>query len=620
MNRSSSNLRPAPFQGELRRRAPVRPVRPSPRPPRPQSKPTLRGVRATSVLTAFSEFPESVLKALRSGLESTAIRLAVTFGFRDETRLTSLVFYARHPERGGRPIQKGEPGFQALSREWLDIRDRLVRPVLAGGSVTPPGPTPGPTPVSPGSFQLVPVESPGGRRIQDKRDPSPADVVKVPRAGGGTVPLHRLAAQALDAMIRAARAEGIAAPLLMPVSGYRSKAQQEKLWQNALAKAGGNAKEARKWVAPPGGSAHQSGRAVDLNLGSGISSRNVTAMRQTAAWQWLARNAVRFGFYPYETEPWHWEYNPPAVQGESGELAEEISFADLPASVFKALQSGLESTALRLAATFGFRDETRLASLVFYARHPERGGQLLQKNEPGFPALRREWMDIRDRLVRPILNGAAPSSPRPGAPSTGDISSTAVTGQEYGGKWRSQRPPGLPATARQTSAPGAAVPWIEQIARTHGLGDVFVRTVRHLAETESGARFGLPANIFDARAADQRPPGKKLITAWGAFQFNRDAWRALPGVSAAAFPWDSTPREELSRPIDRYARLYRDVIAAGGSPVDAARGIRLWHKTPGGFRAYVKTGRSSGFGAAWQQVSADRRQIIDRRLGESGIH
>jgi hypothetical protein len=298
----------------------------------------------------------------------------------------------------------------------------------------------------------------------------------------------------------------------------------------------------------------------------------------------------------------------------------QTAFSELPSSVFKALRSGLESTAIRLAVTFGFRDEARLASLVFYARHPERDGQPIQKNEPGFKALSQEWLDIRDRLVRPILSGTAPSTPSPGAPSTGDISYTVVPGREYGPKWNLQRlPPGLPSTARRTSAAGAALPWIDQIAGAHGLGDVFVRTVRHLAETESGACFGLPAHTFDARPPAQRPAGKGLITAWGAFQFNRDAWRSLPGVSKTAFPWDSTPREELARPIERYSRLYRDVIAAGGSPFDAARGIRLWHKTPAGFRAYVKTGRSSGFETAWQQVSAKRRQIIDARLRESGI-
>lgn len=98
--------------------------------------------RRAPAQTATSEFPEAVLKALRSGLESTAIKLAVVFGFRDESRLASLVFYARHPERGGQPIQKSEPGFKALSQEWLDIRDRLVRPALSG--VAPaPGPSGG---------------------------------------------------------------------------------------------------------------------------------------------------------------------------------------------------------------------------------------------------------------------------------------------------------------------------------------------------------------------------------------------------------------------------------------------------------------------------------------------
>jgi LAS superfamily LD-carboxypeptidase LdcB len=34
-------------------------------------------------------------------------------------------------------------------------------------------------------------------------------------------------------------------------------------------------------------------------------------MRDTAAYHWLVANAATFGFYPYDVEPWHWEYNPP---------------------------------------------------------------------------------------------------------------------------------------------------------------------------------------------------------------------------------------------------------------------------------------------------------------------
>lgn len=87
-----------------------------------------------------SGFPNSILEALRKGLESVAVKLAVTFGYRDEITLTNIVFFARHPERSGRKLLKGEPGFENLSREWLDIRNLLVRPALKQLSQTPSQP------------------------------------------------------------------------------------------------------------------------------------------------------------------------------------------------------------------------------------------------------------------------------------------------------------------------------------------------------------------------------------------------------------------------------------------------------------------------------------------------
>jgi hypothetical protein len=88
---------------------------------------------------SFFGFPEAVLKALRGGLESAAIKLAVALGHRDENQLTNVVFFTRHSERQGRKLVRGEPDFGRLSREWLEIRDRLVRPALvrtmpAGGA------------------------------------------------------------------------------------------------------------------------------------------------------------------------------------------------------------------------------------------------------------------------------------------------------------------------------------------------------------------------------------------------------------------------------------------------------------------------------------------------------
>lgn len=172
--------------------------------------------------------------------------------------------------------------------------------------------TSGVAPVAPTSGeQLVAVESPGGGRVTDKRDPAAADLVTVDGPSGQRVQLHRLAAHFWGRLVQAGRAAGHADPLLLPVSGYRSSATQQTLFDQAVARYGSE-EEARKWVARPGGSAHQSGRAVDCWLGISNDSGNVGAQRQTAVWAWLSANAASFGFYPYAAEPWHWEYNPPA--------------------------------------------------------------------------------------------------------------------------------------------------------------------------------------------------------------------------------------------------------------------------------------------------------------------
>ena len=164
-------------------------------------------------------------------------------------------------------------------------------------------------PVERQRFVPVPVERPGGGRIGDKSPPGPEDIVVVD-GFERTVPLHHLAAAAWAALIAAARADGIADPLLLAVSGYRSVEQQAWLWEGALAKYG-DPEVACLWVARPGTSAHQSGRTVDCHLGYPIESEYADRMRSTPAYRWLSAHAEAFGFYPYDLEPWHWEYNPP---------------------------------------------------------------------------------------------------------------------------------------------------------------------------------------------------------------------------------------------------------------------------------------------------------------------
>lgn len=74
----------------------------------------------------------------------------------------------------------------------------------------------------------------------------------------------------------------------------------------------------RQGTAPPGASPHHTGRAVDVFVGkapganssTSTASSHVAWQRKQPAFQWLVCNAARFGFYPYNNEPWHWEYNP----------------------------------------------------------------------------------------------------------------------------------------------------------------------------------------------------------------------------------------------------------------------------------------------------------------------
>ena len=86
------------------------------------------------------------------------------------------------------------------------------------------------------------------------------------------------------------------------ISSFRSPAYQEQLRRQAP-----NAGRAGLAVNSP----HFTGRALDLYVGGDpVDTRdsNRAIQVQTPVYQWLVRNAERFGFRPYFYEPWHWEY------------------------------------------------------------------------------------------------------------------------------------------------------------------------------------------------------------------------------------------------------------------------------------------------------------------------
>jgi hypothetical protein len=86
------------------------------------------GASMPSVATSIAALPKILADAVKSGVLTLEVAARILAGERDVSRLTNLVFYARHPTLPtGYKIQPHEQG---LARAWLDIRERVVRPVL----------------------------------------------------------------------------------------------------------------------------------------------------------------------------------------------------------------------------------------------------------------------------------------------------------------------------------------------------------------------------------------------------------------------------------------------------------------------------------------------------------
>jgi subtilisin family serine protease len=78
---------------------------------------------------------EDELTASELSLWRPLVQVSIAGGLRDRDHLTNLVFFARHPQREGRPLRRDEPDFGLLSREWLQIRDAVVVPALGRTAV-----------------------------------------------------------------------------------------------------------------------------------------------------------------------------------------------------------------------------------------------------------------------------------------------------------------------------------------------------------------------------------------------------------------------------------------------------------------------------------------------------
>ncbi len=146
-------------------------------------------------------------------------------------------------------------------------------------------------------------------------EPNESELVVVGRyrQTGREVKLRSDAARALLDLMAQARNEGVA---IMPISGFRTIAYQEALFQKAVAKYGSE-DAAVRWVGRPGHSEHHTGLVVDLGEEESPACDVEPPFEKTRAFRWLQKNAAQFGFelsYPRDNprgvhyEPWHWRF------------------------------------------------------------------------------------------------------------------------------------------------------------------------------------------------------------------------------------------------------------------------------------------------------------------------
>ncbi len=135
-----------------------------------------------------------------------------------------------------------------------------------------------------------------------------------PIKADGSVLLRKAAAKEYKAMVAAARADGV---ILVPISGFRSVALQQKIFFEVKEQRGQAASKRAEVSAPPGYSEHHTGYAADLGDGNVPATNLNPTFENTPAFKWLQANAVRFNFemsFPRNNpqgvsyEPWHWRY------------------------------------------------------------------------------------------------------------------------------------------------------------------------------------------------------------------------------------------------------------------------------------------------------------------------
>lgn len=141
--------------------------------------------------------------------------------------------------------------------------------------------------------------------LPDFYDPTRAEELRQVERRTYAAYKRMVAAAVADRSLGLAHTRGELAPgekYLKIISAFRSREYQEKLRRESP-----NSGSAGLAVNSP----HFTGRALDVYVGGepvDTQDSNRALQVETRVYQWLVRNAERFGFRPYCYEPWHWEF------------------------------------------------------------------------------------------------------------------------------------------------------------------------------------------------------------------------------------------------------------------------------------------------------------------------
>ncbi len=368
-----------------------------------------------------------------SANESKLVSSSIRRGTTDENSLTDLVFFRRHPERNGRSISKNERNYQTLAQEWLRIRDTLVRPLLRTPNSRLPSTTPTSSAPMSGSVAARILDE-ARRRVgfhegQNNDNPFSAyfNVPNVPWCAyfvsyvytKGGIPLN---IGSSDAMLDYLRTRGqFFSNTTMPqpadivifdwTRGDHDPAEHVGLVEKVYRSSSG-----QTHVGTIEGNSSDGVNRRDYPLGDA----RIVGFGRLAASAATAREFDELEWQPEFEDEW--------------ELEEEATFnftSEVPASVKRLLPPSGQRNEQRerqaVAEAIRLRDwnENHLSDIVFFNRHPERNGAFIQRTERNFATISREWLSIRDSVVRPVLQSGTPTPPStmpgPSTPSGLDL-------------------------------------------------------------------------------------------------------------------------------------------------------------------------------------------------------